>query len=132
MAAVRKVLSAVALILGLVTAFNFFLFAVNPPAAQTVWDLIDPLIILVLAAVTLLNISDSVQAHGRSEGREGQFRRDVLTALVGMTVMFYLHNYLLKITYGVAEANPWIWHFIVPPVVVMLIFEGLALRQRDN
>lgn len=132
MVAVRKVLSAVALILGLVTAFNFFLFAVNPPAAQTVWDLIDPLIILVLAAVTLLNISDSVQAHSGREGREGQFRRDVLTALVGMTAMFYLHNYLLKITYGVAEANPWIWHFIVPPVVVMLIFEGLALRRGNN
>ena len=126
----RKALAGIALIAGAAACFNFYFFALNSVAGQAIWNIIDPIIVLVLAAVSLINIAESVRVR-RSGPPAGQLSRDLLTALVAMTAMFYLHNYLLKLAFGVAAANAWIWHFIVPPVVVMLVFEGISLHLRN-
>ena len=126
----RKPLGAVALIVALVALVNYYLFAVDRATGQVIWNIIDPVIIVVLAALILLNIADSVRARRQAAdgGRHGghQLPRDIITAIAAMTTMFYLHNYLLKIAFGTAAANPWIWHFIVPPVVVLLAIEGIG------
>ena len=126
----RKPLAAVALIVALVALVNYYLFAVDRATGQVIWNIIDPVIIVVLAALILLNIADSVRARRRVADGGGhggqQLSRDIITAGAAVTTMFYLHNYLLKISFGVAEANPWIWHFIVPPVVVLLTIEGIG------
>lgn len=126
----RKILAAAALIVGAMACFNFFFFALNSVAGQVIWNIIDPLIVLVLAAISLINIAESVRIR-RGMHAAGQLPRDLLTALVAMTAMFYLHNYLLKLAFGASAANAWIWHFIVPPVVVMLVFEGISLLMRN-
>ena len=156
----RKILASAALIVGAATCFNFFFFALSSVAGQVIWNIIDPIIVLVLAAITLINIAESVRIrrgfHARgaslrspaegssmrgaspsrspaegSNPQTAQLPRDLLTALVAMTVMFYLHNYLLKLAFGASAANAWIWHLIVPPVVVMLVFEGISLLLRN-
>ena len=141
----RKILASAALIVGAATCFNFFFFALSSVAGQVIWNIIDPIIVLVLAAITLINIAESVRIrrglHARgapsrspaegSRPQAAQLPRDLLTALVAVTVMFYLHNYLLKLAFGASAANAWIWHLIVPPVVVMLVFEGISLLLRN-
>ena len=128
----RKPLGAVALIVALVALVNYYLFAVDRATGQIIWNIIDPVIIVVLAALILLNIADSVRARrqaaavgGHGHGRH-QLPRDIVTVIAAMTTMFYLHNYLLKVAFGTGEANPWIWHFIVPPVVALLTIEGIG------
>ena len=126
----RKPLGAVALIVALVALVNYYLFAVDRATGQTIWNIIDPVIIVVLAALILLNIADSVRIRRQAAAGSGhgghQLRRDVITAIAAVTTMFYLHNYLLKVAFGTAAANPWIWHFIVPPVVALLAVEGIG------
>ena len=126
----RKPLAGVALIVALVALGNYYLFAVDRATGQIIWNIIDPVIIVVLAALILLNIADSVRARRQAADGGGhgghQLPRDVITVIAAMTTMFYLHNYLLKIAFGTAAANPWIWHFIVPPVVVLLTIEGIG------
>ena len=128
----RKPLGAVALIVALVALVNYYLFAVDRATGQTIWNIIDPVIIVVLAALILLNSVDSVRIRRQAAAGGGhghglhQLPRDVITAIAAMTTMFYLHNYLLKVVFGVEAANPWIWHFIVPPVVVLLAVEGIG------
>ena len=123
----RKPLGAVALIVALVALVNYYLFAVDRATGQIIWNIIDPVIIVVLAALILLNIADSVRARRQAaDGGGHQVPRDVITAGAAVTTMFYLHNYLLKVAFGTAAANPWIWHFIVPPVVALLAVEGIG------
>ena len=126
----RKPLGAVALIVALVALVNYYLFAVDRATGQIIWNIIDPVIIVVLAALILLNSADSVRARRQAAAGGGhgghQLPRDVITVIAAMTTMFYLHNYLLKIAFGTEAANPWIWHFIVPPVVVLLAIEGIG------
>ena len=126
----RKPLGAVALIVALVALVNYYLFAVDQATGQIIWNIIDPVIIVVLAALILLNIADSVRIRRQAADGGGhaghQLPRDIITAIAAMTTMFYLHNYLLKIAFGTAAANPWIWHFIVPPVVALLAIEGIG------
>lgn len=126
----RKPLAGVALIVALVALVNYYLFAVDRATGQIIWNIIDPVIIVVLAALILLNVADSVRARRQAADSGGhggqQLPRDVITAITAVTTMFYLHNYLLKVVFGTAAANPWIWHFIVPPVVVLLAIEGIG------
>ena len=126
----RRVLAVIALLAGLAAGVNYYIFAVSRTVGQPVWDAVDPVIIVVMAALTLWNLAESVRvrvsARGGGEQRPGQLARDVVTALSAVTTMFYLHNYLLKVVSGVDAANPWIWHFIVPPMVVLLVVEGIA------
>ena len=126
----RKPLGTVALIVALVALVNYYLFAVDRATGQVIWNIIDPVIIVILAALILLNSADSVRARRRAADGGGhaghQLPRDVITAGAAVTTMFYLHNYLLKVAFGTAAANPWIWHFIVPPVVVLLAIEGIG------
>ena len=128
----RKPLAAVALIVALVALVNYYLFAVDRATGQIIWNIIDPVIIVVLAALIPLNIADSVRARRRAADGGGhghgghQLPRDIITAGAAVTTMFYLHNYLLKVAFGTAAANPWIWHFIVPPVVALLAVEGIG------
>lgn len=133
MNSLRSILAGIAPIVGAIACFNYYFFALNASAGQAIWNIIDPIIILVLAAVTLINIADSVRIRrSGSNAGAGQLSRDLLSSLVAMTAMFYLHNYLLKLAFGAPAANVWIWHFIVPPVVVMLVFEGISLRLRKT
>ena len=129
MDSLRKILAGIALVVGTVALFNYYFLAVNP-SGQIIWDIIDPFIILTLAAFTLINIAESVEIR-RGGSAVGRLPRDILTGLVAMAAMFYGHNYLLKLAFGVPAANVWIWHFIVPPIVVMLVFEGISLYLRD-
>ena len=126
----RRILAVIALLAGLVAGVNYYVFAVSRAVGQPVWDALDPVIIVVMAALTLGNLAESVRARvGGGNGGEqqpGRVARDVVTALSAVTTMFYLHNYLLKVASGVDAANPWIWHFIVPPMVVLLVVEGVA------
>ena len=126
----RRILAVIALMAGLVAGVNYYVFAVNRAAGQPVWDALDPIIIVVMAALTLGNLAESVRARvGGGNGGEqqrGRLARDVVTALSAVATMFYLHNYLLKVVFGVNAADPWIWHFIVPPMVVLLVVEGIA------
>lgn len=126
----RRILAVIALLAGLVAGVNYYVFAVSRAAGQPVWDALDPIIIVVMAALTLGNLAESVRARvGGGNGGEqqrGRLARDVVTALSAVATMFYLHNYLLKVVSGVDAANPWIWHFIVPPMVVLLVVEGIA------
>ena len=126
----RRVLAVIALLAGLAAGVNYYIFAVSRAVGQPVWDAVDPVIIVVMAALTLWNLAESVRvrvsAWGGGEQLRGRLARDVVTALSAVTTMFYLHNYLLKVVSGVDAANPWIWHFIVPPMVVLLAVEGIA------
>ena len=126
----RRILAVIALLAGLVAGVNYYVFAVSRAAGQPVWDALDPVIIVVMAALILGNLAESVRARvgGGSGGeqQQGRLARDVVTALSAVATMFYLHNYLLKVASGVDAANPWIWHFIVPPMVVLLVVEGIA------
>ena len=127
----RRVLAVIALLAGLVAGVNYYVFAVSRAAGQPVWDALDPIIIVVMAALTLGNLAESVRARvgGGSNGGEqqrGRLARDMMTAVSAVATMFYLHNYLLKVVFGVDAADPWIWHFIVPPMVVLLVVEGIA------
>ena len=122
----RRVLAVIALLAGLAAGVNYYIFAVSRAAGQPVWDVVDPVIIVVMAVLTLWNLAESVRVRVGGERHPGQLARDVVTALSAVTTMFYLHNYLLKVVSGVDAANPWIWHFIVPPMVVLLVVEGVA------
>ena len=122
----RRVLAVIALLAGVAAGVNYYIFAVSRAVGQPVWDAVDPVIIVVMAALTLWNLAESVRVRMDGERQPGQLVRDVVTALSGVTTMFYLHNYLLKVGSGVDAANPWIWHFIVPPMVVLLVVEGIA------
>ena len=123
----RKGLGGVALLLALAALFNYYFFIVAEYAGQIIWNIIDPILIVALAMATLLNVADSLRVRGAGGNQPGQLPRDVVTALAAATAMFYLHNYLVKVTQGVAAANPWIWHFIVPPAVILLAIEGISL-----
>lgn len=122
----RRVLAVIALLAGLAAGVNYYIFAVSQAVGQPVWDAVDPVIIVVMAALTLWNLAESVRVRVGGERQPGQLARDVVTALSAVATMFYLHNYLLKVVSGVDAANPWIWHFIVPPMVVLLAVEGIA------
>ena len=130
MDSLRKGLGAVMLLVGLATLFNYYFFANAMYAGQTIWDIIDPIIIVTLAVSIALNIADSLRIRGAAGSHLRQLPRDALTALAAATAMFYLHNYLLKVTQGVDAANIWIWHFIVPPVVVLLAIDGISHWRR--
>lgn len=118
------------LLVGLATLFNYYFFINAMYAGQTVWDIIDPIIIVTLAVSIALNIADSLRIRNAAGRHLRQFPRDTLTALVAITTMFYLHNYLLKVTQGVDAANVLTWHLIVPPVVVFLAIEGISHWRR--
>ena len=129
----RRALAAIALLAGLVAGVNYYLFAVNQAIGQPIWDVVDPIIFIVMAALTLRNLAVSLRVRfaGGEELRR-QLPRDVVTALSAATTMFYLHNYVLKVALGVEAANPWIWHFIVPPMVVLLVVEAIAAWPKGD
>lgn len=128
----RKGLGGLMLLVGLAALFNYYFFHITEVmgvkyVGQTVWDVIDPIIIAVLVVSIALNVADSLRARsGDGGGRLGLWPRDTLTALVVINTMFYAHNYLLKVSAGVDVADPWIWHFIVPPTVVFLAVDGIS------
>ena len=132
MDSLRKGLGGLMLLVGLAALFNYYFFHIIDVlgakyVGQTIWDIIDPIIIAVLVVSIALNVADSLRARSGGGGsRLGLWPRDALTALVAITLMFYAHNYLLKVSAGVDVADPWIWHFIVPPTVVFLAVDGIA------
>ena len=128
----RKGLGGIALLVGLAVVLNYYFFIANGPGGQAIWNIIDPLIVIVLAIATLVNIADSLRVRDAGGGHLGQLPRDVVTALVAATAMFYLHNYLVKVIQGVDVANVWIWHFIIPPTVILLAIEGISLLRSGN
>ena len=128
----RKGLGAIALLVGLIVLFNYYLFIAAAYAGQAIWNIVDPIIIVVLASATLLNVADSLRIRGTAGSHLGQLPRDIVTALAAATTLLYLHNYLVKVIHGVDIANPWIWHFIIPPVVILLAIEGISLWRRGN
>lgn len=136
MDSLRKGWGGLLLLVGLATLFNYYFFPTTEAlgakhVGQTVWNIIDPFIIATLAVSVALHIADSLRARNADGGRQlRQFPRDTLTALVAVNTMFYAHNYLVKVTAGVDIANPWIWHFIVPPTVVFLAVEGISHWRR--
>ena len=137
MDSLRKGLGGLLLLVGLSTLFNYYFFPLTDALGakhigQTVWNIIDPFIIATLAVSVALHLADSLRARTADGGNHlRQFPRDTLTALVAVNTMFYAHNYLVKVTAGVDTANPWIWHFIVPPTVVFLMVEGISQWRRQ-
>lgn len=131
MNSLRKGLGGLMLLVGLATLFNYYFFINASYAGQTVWDIIDPIIIVTLAASIALNFADSLRIRRAAADPLRQLPRDALTALAAVILMLYLHNYLLKVTQGVDAANVWIWHFIVPPVVVLLAIDGISHWRRQ-
>ena len=141
MDSLRKGLGGLLLLVGLAALFNYYYFPLTDALGakhigQTVWNIIDPFIIATLAVSVALHLADSLRVRNRNADGGSQLRqfpRDTLTALVAVNAMFYAHNYLVKVTAGVDVANPWIWHFIVPPTVVFLMVEGIShWRRRPN
>lgn len=128
----RKGLGGIALLAGLTALFNYYFFIVAEDAGQAIWNILDPVVVVVLAVAALLNAADSWRIRGTAGNGLRQLPRDLVTTLAAATAMFYLHNYLVKVTQGVEAANPWIWHFIVPPVVILLAVEGISLWRSGN
>ena len=136
MDSLRKGLGGLMLLVGLAALFNYYFFHITEVmgvkyVGQTVWDVIDPVIIAVLVVSIALNVADALRVRSGDGGsRLGLWPRDTLTALVVINTMFYAHNYLLKVAGGRDVAEPWIWHFIVPPTVVFLAVDGIAHWRR--
>ncbi len=101
----------------LITAliFNYLFFIINPNVSQTIWNIIDPVLLAYLGLFILISI---VVMYIKSTYTT--FTLLYLTAASIVTVL-YAHNYILKVALGTTAANPWIWHFLVPAVVALLI-----------
>ena len=128
----RKGLGGIALLVGLAVLLNYYFFLANEAVGQVIWNILDPLVVIVLGVATLLNVADSLRIRGVSGGHLGQLPRDVVTALAAATTLFYLHNYLLQLIVGVDAAEQWIWHFIVPAAVILLAIEGISLWRSGS
>ena len=83
----RRVLAVIALLAGLAAGVNYYIFAVSRAVGQPVWDAVDPVIIVVMAALTFWNLAESVRARvsvrGGGEQRTGQLARGCGYGAVG-------------------------------------------------
>lgn len=132
MLAFRKGLAIAGLIIGLAILLNnyFFIYtlAANPDtggAGQVIWDIIDPLVVVVLAAITLVRVSDALRGGGTWAGH-------LLTMAFGVVAMQYLHNLLIKWVSGWQEANVLAWYLLVPAVVVLLAAYAVEVFRKEG
>ncbi len=133
MATFRKVLAIAGLIIGLAVLLNNYFFIATLSAApetggagQVIWDIIDPLVVIVLAAITLTRAADALRAPGTWAG-------NLMTMAFGVVTMQYLHNYLVKLVNSWQDASVWAWYLLVPAALVLLAAYAIEVfRQPSN
>ena len=132
MATFRKGLAIAGLIIGLATLLNnyFFIFtlAADPDdggAGQFFWDIIDPLVVIVLAAITLTRAAAALRGAT-------SWAANLLTIAFAVVAMYYLHNYLVKLALGWQGAWELTWYLLVPAVIVLLAAYAIEVFRKDR
>lgn len=132
MATFRKALAIAGLIIGLAVLLNNYFFIAtldadpgNGGAGQVIWDIIDPLVVIVLAAITLTRAADALRGPGSWAGH-------LLTMAFAVVAMQYLHNYLVKLVSGWEAASVLAWYLLVPAAVVLLGAYAIEVFRKEG
>ena len=132
MATFSKGLAIAGLIIGLAILLNnyFFIFTlaaddVTGGAGQFFWDIIDPLVVIVLAAITLTRAAAALRAPTN-------WAANLLTIAFAVVAMYYLHNYLVKLALGWQKAPELTWYLLVPAVIVLLAAYAIEVFRKDR
>ena len=128
----RRGLAVLCAMVALAVIGNSFIFAFQREAGRFIWDYIaDPLVIVVLFVVTVVNVTDSllVRTHGGSHLT--QLPRDIVTALVAIVGFRYLLQYLAKMS-PIQDPVSALWDYLVSIVIVVLFFEAISLWRSDS
>ena len=128
----RRGLAVLCAMVGLAVIGNSFIFAFQREAGQFIWDYIaDPLVIVVLFVVTVVNVTDSLLVRTSGGSHLTQLPRDIVTALVAIVGFRYLLQYLAKMS-PVQDPVSALWDYLVSIVIVVLFFEAISLWRSDS
>ena len=99
-----------------------------------VWNVVDILVVVVIALTVLVNVIDSLRVRRDPSAHLRQLPRDAITVVAAFVLMLFLHNSLLfLVPHG--EDNVALWQYLDPAAVAILAWEGIALvrtsRQPD-
>lgn len=132
MATFHKALAIAGLIIGLAVLLNNYFFiltlAADPDtggAGQVIWDILDPLVVIALAAITLTRAAAALRDPTN-------WAANLLTIAFAVAAMLYLHNYLIKLIMGWETAFVWVWYLLVPLVVVLFAAYAIEVFRRDR
>ena len=128
----RRGLAVLSVMVALAVIGNSFIFAFEREPGQFIWDYIaDPLVIVVLFVVTLVNVIDSLLIRTHAGSHLTQLPRDIVTALVAIVGFRYLLQYLAKMSPAQDPVSA-LWDYLVAIVIVVLFFEAISLWRSDN
>ena len=113
----RRGLAVLCAMVALAVIGNSFIFAFEEEAGRFIWDYIaDPLVIVALFVVTVVNVMDSLLIRMSDDSHLTQLPRDLITALVAI------------VGFPVAD----LWGHLVSIVIVVLFFEAISLWRSDS
>ena len=128
----RRGLAILCAMVALVVIGNSFIFAFEEEAGRFIWDYIaDPLVIVVLFVVTVVNVMDSLLIRMSDDSHLTQLPRDLITALVAIVGFRYLLQYLAKMG-PTSDPVADLWGHLVSIVIVVLFFEAISLWRSDS
>ena len=128
----RRGLAVLCVMVALAVIGNSFIFAFQREAGQFIWDYIaDPLVIVVLFVVTIVNVIDSLLVRMSGGSHLTQLPRDIVTALVAVVGFRYLLQYLAKMS-PIQDPVSALWDYLVSIVIVVLFFEAVSLWRSDS
>lgn len=88
--------------------------------------LTDPLVIISVVLVALVNLRDSLRLRNATGNHLAQIPRDAITALEGILGFRYLLQYLGKMAPAL-EPIPNLWASLDSVIFVVLVFEAISL-----
>ena len=124
----RKPLGALSLIVALVLLAAYYLSAAYADFPDTVWHVVDILVVVVIALTVLVNVADSLRARRDPSAHLRQLPRDAITVVAAFVLMLFLHNSLLFFAPH-AEDNVTLWQYLDPAAAAVLVWEGVALLR---
>ncbi len=128
----RRGLAVLCAMVALAVIGNSFIFAFEEQAGQFIWDYIaDPLVVVVLLVVTVVNVIDSLLTRMHEGSHLTQLPRDIVTALVAIVGFRYLLQYLAKMS-PIQDPVSALWDYLVSIVIVVLFFEAISLWRSDS
>lgn len=127
----RKPLGALSLIVALVLLTAYCVSAAYADFPNTVWHVVDILVVVVIALTVLVNVMDSLRVRRDPSAHLRQLPRDAITVVVAFILMLFLHNYLLFAVPHAAD-NVALWQYLDPAAVAVLAWEGLALVRSGS
>ncbi len=128
----RRGLAVLCAMVALAVIGNSFIFAFEEEAGRFIWDYIaDPLVIVALFVVTVVNVMDSLLIRMSGDSHLIQFPRDLITALVAIVGFRYLLQYLAKMG-PTSDPVADLWGYLVSIVIVVLFFETISLWRSDS